>query len=220
MSELGVPQPHSFENPQEADEMFFIGDTAFWRLYREEIVGETNRALSLIPVMHNGERHDVVWLERTRINPDTGESYKFHHAACKCLAEAEFCEIEGMQAIQECEAWRLGIYQRAADIKHKSQADLDEMLALSVQLRGIVFDNIPLEDPELDPVDEAILHHLRVVKSRPQHWEGNILGGQHQLPLLSIITGRELPFITGRVEGLMEAGYVEFDGDQTVKLPA
>lgn len=220
MSEAGAPQPHSFENPQEADERFFIGEIAFWRLYREEIFGETNRALSLIPVVQNGESHDVVWLERRRIDPNTGESYSFHHAACKCLTEAEFCGIDGMEAIQECEAWLLGIYQRAADIKYKTQKDLEEMLALSTQLKGIRLDDVPLEDPDLDPLDEAILHHLRLVKSRPQYWEGNILGGQHQLPLLSIITGHELPQLTEHVEALAEAGYVDFDGDQTVKLAA
>jgi hypothetical protein len=80
-------------------------------------------------------------------------------------------------------------------------------------LFGVSFEGI-------DPLEAALLYHLGVVRSRPQYWEGNIKGGEHQLHLLSVITGFDPVKLAERASSLSEGGVVEFDGDQTVKLAA
>jgi hypothetical protein len=218
MSELGAPQPRSIENPDEAHTLFFLGDTDYWRQYREQIYGESNRALTLVPVVKDGQRHDVAWLERTWRDADSGETHTAHHAACRCLADAEFTTEDSIRAMLECEAWQLGVINRAAEIHRRNQNDLSELVPSATPLKEETLFGVSFEG--IDPLEAALLYHLGVVRSRPQYWEGNIKGGEHQLHLLSVITGFDPVKLAERASSLSEGGVVEFDGDQTVKLAA
>jgi uncharacterized membrane protein len=75
-------------------------------------------------------------------------------------------------------------------------------------------------DIHLDPVDEDMLIHQRTIKRQPKYWEGNQWEGQHQLHLLSVITGYEPNQLAEHAQGLAEAGWIDYDGAQTVRLAA
>jgi len=220
MSEASAPQPQTFENPDVAHVMFFLGDAEYWRIFRKEVFGEHNRALALIPMVKDGQRHDVAWLERSWVDQTTGESHTVHHAACPCMIECEFSDGDGLAAMGDCEAWRTGILSRAIDINHKNSRDFGQMLSISAPLKDVERSGVPFEELALDPVDEVLLHHLRVVKNQPHYWEGNVRGGEHQLHLLSVITGYPPSQLTEHALSLAEEGWVDFDGDQTIRLAA
>jgi hypothetical protein len=213
MSEASAPQPQTFENPDAAHVLFFLGDAEYWRIFRKEVFGETNRALALMPMVKEGQRHDVAWLERSWANPETGESHTVHHAACPCLIESEFKEGNGFDAMENCDVWQAGILSRAIDINHKNSRDFGQMLSISAPLKDTEHSGLAFEELALDPVDEVMLHHLRIVRKQPYYWEGNVRGGEHQLHLLSVITGYPPTQLTEHARSLADEGWVDFDGE-------
>jgi hypothetical protein len=223
MSEFGTPQPDdNYESPARATTLFFHAEEAdFWRLARKERYDESNRALSIVPLIKSGERHDVAWLERSRRNSDTGETVVMHQAACKCIAKSEFEGDIEMSAMQDCDAWKAGLIQRALQINHQTSLDLGQMYNLAMPLFEATQDGwVPPADLGLDPVDEAMMVYLKSVSKTPSYWAGNIKGGSHELPLLSVVTGFQFDHLSEHAHSLAKYGWIEFDGEQTVRLAA
>jgi hypothetical protein len=224
MSEIGAPQPDNYyEDAAAATSLFFREEeTDFWRLARRERYDEKNRALSIIPMVKSGQRHDVVWLERSWTNKKTGEPVIVHHAACRCITKNEFEGDVELTAMYGCEAWNAGLLQRALDVNREAQLDFGQMVSMSPPIlsEALQPDFAPPFDFSLDPLEEAMLFYLRAVKKTPSYWAGNVMGGSHELPLLSVITGYNLTELTEHAQKLAEAGWVSFEGEQTIRLAA
>ena len=60
--------------------------------------------------------------------------------------------------------------------------------------------------------------YLRSVSKTPSYWAGNIKGGSHELPLLSVVTGFQFDQLAEHAHSLAEYGWIEFDGEQTVNV--
>lgn len=223
MGEFRNPSPFDTNHhlqQVEANILFFMDEVADWKAVRKEQREENNRALFLVPMVKEGKRHDVVWLERTVVNPDTAEKIVVHHAACKCIAGPECRDDSTLAAMFECEVWKDGVITRADQVRAEQLWGIDQMLQRYIEIDEVDHTGLMPRGLGLDPVDEAILHHLRVVTKHPAYWAGNITGGAHELPLLSVVTGHELPELADHAHILEEKGYVEVSGDQTISLAA
>lgn len=223
MAEIGTPQSDKgHEDATQATFLFFLEEeTDFWRLARKERYDETNRALSIIPLVKSGERHDVAWLERSWINQKTRERVVAHQAACKCIAKSEFNGDIEMEAMHGCDAWKAGLVQRALDVNREGPLDFGQMYRMAAPLHEAAQVDLTLPpDIGLDPVDEAMLFHLKSIAKKPSYWAGNIVGGSHELPLLSVVTGFELDELTEHAHSLAESGWIHLEGEQSVRLAA
>jgi len=221
VSEFNSQLPRSYEDPDAANALFFSSDTEYyWRHFRLKRFGESNRALTLLPMTKNGARHDVVWLERSWVDPNSDRAKTVHHAACRCLVESDLNGDDEFEAMQKCSALQAGILYRSLEVNHQLGLDFGQMLAKSAELSDVEHEGINFHGMELDPVDEAMLFHLRTIKRQPQYWEGNVWGGEHQLHLLSVVTGFEVGQLAEHALALAENGWVDYDGDQTVRLAA
>lgn len=193
---------------------FFHGETEAWRRERYANYREVVNVVELLEHTKQGLEHNVAWLERVTIDPDTNERQVFYHAACSCVAYTEDAEDPDLSPMLQCYGLQGGLLLRAEEERGRNPMSLADMLGISVRMDL----SSPLES--LDPQDEAILLELRKVKNFPNKWAGNLRGGMHEAPLLSVITGWEESEIIERAHRLKDQGLVAFDGEQTIQLAA
>jgi hypothetical protein len=163
-----------------------------------------------------GSVHNVAWIGREGINPDTVEAYSYHQAVCDCLPLSE--ALEDVSLMFTCPHFVTGLIARAHAIRGNPELQTlleDEPNYESAERYGINnFDDI---DPR---VIEAIMFLLKRDIECPEAWVGNFRSGSHELVLVSQVIERDLTE-TKEYAAMMEAlGLIHSPNGMDIQLAA
>lgn len=135
----------------------------------------------------NSKVHNVAWISRDGINPDTAETYSYHFAACDCLPLSEALGDIGLMC--SCSEFATGLVGRA----HAVRGNPTLQTILESPPDHEIAERYGINDfNSVDPrVVEAIMYLLRLDKEHPEAWVGNFRSGSHEVVLLSQILGQD-----------------------------
>ena len=214
------PFEHDLINGGVEIQSIIEGPLASWA-EQEERYGATIRLkhlyeLNLGVLQGETKLHYMGWFSREGINPDTGEIYSYHMAACECYPTAE--NNDNLRIMLSCPGFLAGMAGRLSLVKE----DPTLWTILNDSPDNGLAERYEIADVgEADPrVVEAIMYLLMVDREHPEAWIGNIRSGSHQIGLLSQVLDQD-PEITKKYAMLMSArGIVDCPHGTDIQLAA
>ncbi len=161
----------------------------------------------------NGQAHRVAWVDHLGVNRRTGSPFHLHHVVCDCAyyANSSFPEED---ELADCEILQNAVVERTDLIANQHR--VREMIESFGNIPATDFDrNNELNDILTTSIESILLFdHLH-----PEEWAGNVVSGEHDVSLLSLIVDQPPDAIRLCADILAFQGKVEITGD-TVRLAA
>lgn|GEM_PF-4398932 len=180
---------------QHLKNMLFVGDLADYSEDRASY-GDVIDPVHLYVMADGQTLHNVAWVHRTNLDWQTdgytGGYSEMHHIACDCLPEAE--SHGQTEAIFTCNALVAALKNRAEEVRQTASIEDDYAKR------------------------RLILRLLRADREYPQSWPANVLQGEHQIFLLSMILQEHPVEVKCHVDQLVDEGKVDFQDDEIVRL--
>ncbi len=186
----------------------FEGPVAVWANVREQKFGDTILPRHVYTERSGDEEHRVAWVYHSGIDFESGETFSDHHIACDCLLEAEQSDSQDPILPLDCDALRSVLNKRAWFVNATFR--IDEVMKVFKDGKAGDYEQLPaVHDFSVRTIAYLLEHDTR----HPESWVGNVITGQHQVSLLSVVMQQPPEIIRWYGELLEQTGLVEFDGE-------
>jgi hypothetical protein len=200
------------ESTQSAQDLY-TGEVAAWANRRTYNFGDFIEPKQIYLEWVNGHPHRVVWVDHMGINRDTNSPYHLHHVVCDCAY------YENTNFPEEDELADCGVMQNAL-------VERTELVARQHRVREMIdsYGAIPAADysknNELNDILVKSIESILVFdRAHPEEWVGNVVSGEHDVTLLSLIIKQPQETVRLCADILAFQGKVEISGD-TLRLAA
>jgi hypothetical protein len=185
----------------------YTGEIPAWAQRRTRTLGEFIEPRQLYIGWVGDLPHKVAWVDHVGLDNRTGSSYHRHHVVCDCFFYDDK-DIFNEKEIMNCSVLQNAILRRADFTAQQMTIDtIIDSFSSTSQGRGI----------DLFLLQRMIEDILVLDSKHPEEWAGNIISGEHDIALLSMIMRQPVEVVESSVQLLKLEGKVDVE-DSTVRL--